>query len=76
MKLRTALNTIIDTKILITGQYNTKYEDVYIKQDYLGEFSEFRAARKAIEKLLAENPKVLRIGYNKAVDCIEIEVTE
>lgn len=76
MKLRTALNTIIDTKILITGVYGTKYADIYIKQDYLGEISDFRAARKAIEKLLKENPKVLRIGYNKAVECIEIEVTE
>ena len=76
MKLRTALNTIIDTKILITGQYGTKYADVYIKQDYLGEFSDFCAARRAIEKLLKENPKVLQIGYNHAVECIEIRIAE
>lgn len=74
MKLRTALNVITETKILISGAYEGKYEDVYLIIDYLGDQKAFSKALNQRQKLEKENPAVTCIAYNKALGCIEIDI--
>lgn len=74
MKLRTALKAINDVQYLITGIYGSKYQDLYLKVDYLSDLEESRKSILEKERLEKENPEVKYITYNHAVGCIEIDI--
>lgn len=74
MKLKSVLKTITETKLLISGAWGSKYEDIYLKIDYLGDKEEFSRALAERQRLEKINPNVWNISYNKAVGCIEIDI--